>query len=147
MADSAKAVLVDGTGMVAGRLASNVAKMLLQGTRVSIVNCENIMISGTRSNIIKEYRDFLEISSILNPKHGPYHPRRPDTIIARMIRGMLPRKKPSGKTALGRLRTYIGTPKGVKSLERVELQKARITRPSANYTTVGELGSTVGWTK
>lgn len=147
MADSAKAVLVDGTGMVAGRLASNVAKMLLQGTRVSIVNCENIMISGTRSNIIKEYRDFLEISSILNPKHGPYHPRRPDTIIARMIRGMLPRKKPSGKTALGRLRTYIGTPKGVKSLERVELQKARITRQSANYTTVGELGSTVGWTK
>jgi len=147
LADSAKAVLVDGTGMVAGRLASNVAKMLLQGTRVSIVNCENIMISGTRSNIIKEYRDFLEISSILNPKHGPYHPRRPDTIIARMIRGMLPRKKPSGKTALGRLRTYIGTPKGVKSLERVELQKARITRPSANYTTVGELGSTVGWTK
>jgi len=147
LADSAKAVLVDGTGMVAGRLASNVAKMLLQGTRVSIVNCENIMISGTRSNIIKEYRDFLEISSILNPKHGPYHPRRPDTIIARMIRGMLPRKKPSGKTALGRLRTYIGTPKGVKSLERVELQKARITRPSANYTAVGELGSTVGWTK
>lgn len=147
MADSPKAVLVDGTGMIAGRLASNVAKMLLRGTRVSIVNCENIMISGTRSSIIREYRDFLEISSILNPKHGPYHPRRPDTIIARMIRGMLPRKKPSGKTALGRLRTYIGTPKGVKSLERVELQRARITRPSANYTTVGELGRTVGWTK
>ncbi len=140
-------MVVDGTDLVAGRLASNVAKMLLQGTRVSIVNCEKIMISGSRSNIIGEYRDFLEIASILNPKHGPYHPRRPDTIIARMIRGMLPRKKPSGKTALSRLRTYIGTPREIKSLKRVELQKARITRSSANYTTMADLGRTVGWTE
>ena len=49
-------VVIDGTDMIAGRLASNVAKLLIQGKRVSIVNCENIMISGTRSNIIKEYR-------------------------------------------------------------------------------------------
>jgi len=149
LADGAKAaqVVVDGTDLIAGRLASNVAKMLLQGTRVSVVNCENVMISGSRSSIIKEYRGFLEISSILNPKHGPYHPRRPDTIIARMIRGMLPRKKPSGKTALSRLRTYIGTPREVKSLERIELQKAKITRTSANYTTMADLGRTVGWTE
>jgi len=149
LAEGAKTaqVVVDGTDLIAGRLASNVAKMLLRGTRVSVVNCENVMISGSRSSIIREYRDFLEISSILNPKHGPYHPRRPDTIIARMIRGMLPRKKPSGKTALGRLRTYIGTPKEVKSLERVELQKAKITRTSASYTTMADLGRTVGWTE
>ena len=140
-------VVVDGTDLVAGRLASSVAKMLLRGTRVSIVNCENVMISGTRGNVIGEYRKFLEISSILNPKHGPYHPRRPDTIIARMIRGMLPRKKPSGKTALARLRTYIGTPRGVKSLQRVELQRARITKASANYVTMAELGRAVGWTE
>ena len=140
-------VIVDGTGLVAGRLASNVAKMLLQGTRVSIVNCENVMISGTRSNIIREYRDFLKIASILNPKHGPFHPRRPDTMVARMIRGMLPRKKPSGKTALSRLRTYIGTPKNIGSLDRVELQKARVTRAPANYTTMADLGRTIGWTE
>lgn len=139
-------VIVDGTDLVAGRLASHVAKMLLQGTRVTVINCEKIMISGTRSNIISEYRDFLEIASVLNPKHGPFHPRRPDTIIARMIRGMLPRKKPSGKTALSRLRTYIGTPSGTGSLERVELQKARITRPASTYVTMADLGRTVGWT-
>ena len=78
-----------------------------KGNRVSIVNCEKIMISGTRSNIIKEYRDFLEISSILNPKHGPFHPRRPDTMITKMIRGMLPHgKKPSGVEAHKRLRAH-----------------------------------------
>ena len=140
-------VVVDGTNYIAGRLASNVAKLLLEGKRVSIVNCEKIMISGKRSSIIKEYRDFLEISSILNPKHGPFHPRRPDTIIARMIRGMLPREKPSGKTAHSRLRTYIGTPKEVKPLQRIELKKAQITRSSANYTTMADLGRTIGWTE
>lgn len=143
----ASSVVVDGAGLVAGRLASSVAKMLLQGRHVWIVNCERIMISGSRSNIIKEYRDFLEISSILNPKHGPYHPRRPDTIIARMIRGMLPRKKPSGKAALGRLRTHIGTPRNARSFARIELPKARITRSPSSYTTMADLGRTIGWTE
>ncbi|MFN3654210.1 MAG: 50S ribosomal protein L13, partial [Candidatus Nitrosotenuis sp.] len=87
-------IVVDGTNLLAGRLGSNVAKMLLQGNRVSIVNCEKVMISGSKRNIIQNYKDFLSIASILHPEHGPYHPRRPDTIIAKMIRGMLPRKKP-----------------------------------------------------
>ncbi len=142
-----KPIVVDATDHIAGRLASNVAKLLLKGNRVSIINCENIMISGNRSNIIKEYREFLEIASILHPEHGPYHPRRPDTIITRMIRGMLPRKKPSGLTAHKRLRAYIGSPKELKGIERIQFEKAKITRSSANYTTMANLGETVGWTK
>lgn len=140
-------IVVDATDHIAGRLASNVAKLLLKGNRVSIVNCEKIMISGTRSNIIKEYRDFLKIASIIHPEHGPYHPRRPDTMMTRMIRGMLPRKKPSGKTAHSRLRAYIGTPKDLRSFEKTQFGKAKITRPSANYTTMANLGETIGWTK
>ena len=142
-----KPIVVDATDHIAGRLASNVAKLLLKGNRVSIINCEKIMISGNRSNIIKEYRDFLEISSILHPEHGPYHPRRPDTIITRMIRGMLPRKKPSGKTAHSRLRAYIGAPKNLKAFEKIQFEKAKITKSSANYTTMANLGETIGWTK
>ena len=142
-----KPMVVDATDHIAGRLSSNVAKLLLKGNRVSIVNCEKIMISGTRSNIIKEYRDFLEISSILHPKHGPFHPRRPDTIMKRMIRGMLPRKKPSGLTAHKRLRTYIGSPKELSSFERIQFEKAKIKRSASNYTTMGELGRTIGWTE
>ncbi len=142
-----KPIVVDATDHIAGRLASNVAKLLLQGNRVSIVNCEKIMISGSRSSIIKEYRDFLKISSILHPKHGPFHPRRPDTIITRMIRGMLPREKPSGIAAHKRLRAYIGTPKELKPFEIAQFEKAKITKSSANYTTMSELGRTIGWTE
>jgi len=140
-------IVVDGTNLIAGRLSSHVAKLLLKGNRVSIVNCEEIMLSGTRSNIIKEYKDFLKIASIIHPDHGPFHPRRPDTIITRMIRGMLPRKKPSGITAHKRLRAYIGSPKQLKSLKKIQFDKARITRSTSNYTTMAELGRTIGWTE
>jgi large subunit ribosomal protein L13 len=80
----------------------------------------------------------------LHPEHGPYHPRRPDTIIAKMIRGMLPRKKPSGQVALKRLRTYIGVPSQFRSAKKIVLDKAKITRASANYTSMAELAREVG---
>lgn len=139
-------IVVDGTNLIAGRLCSNVAKLLLQGNKVSIVNCENIMISGTRKNILGEYKKFLEIASILHPKHGPYHPRRPDTIISRMVRGMLPRKKTSGQDALKRLRAYIGVPNELKSFEKIQFDNAKIRKSNAYYTSMAELGRNIGWT-
>lgn len=140
-------IVIDATDHIAGRLSSNVAKLLIKGNRVSIVNCDKIMISGTRRNIISEYRDFLEINSINHWKHGPKHPRRPDTIMKKMIRGMLPKEKPSGKEAHKRLRTYIGSPKEVKSLKKIKFEKAMIKKSSSNYTTMADLGRTVGWTE
>ncbi len=140
-------IVVDATDHIAGRLASNVAKLLLKGNHVSIINCENIMISGSRRNIIQEYRNFLEIASILHPEHGPYHPRRPDTIISRIVRGMLPRKKSSGQSAHDRLRTYIGAPRELKSFKKIQFEKAKIKKSSANYTTMADLGRTIGWTE
>ncbi len=140
-------IVVDGTNLIAGRLSSCVAKLLLEGNRVSVINCENIMISGHRKNIVEEYKQFLEIASILHPKHGPFHPRRPDTIISRMIRGMLPRDKPSGKSALARLRAYMGVPHDLTSFKKIQFDDAKIRKSAANYITMEELAKTVGWTK
>ena len=147
MDDVMRHIVVDSTDHVAGRLASYAAKMLLDGNRVTLVNCEKIMVSGTRSNIIQEHRDFLEIASILHPKHGPFHPRRPDTIMERMVRGMLPRKKSSGRAAHKRLRTYIGVPRDVKSLKKTRVENAQIRRPASTYTTMADIGRTIGWTE
>ncbi len=138
-------IIVDGTNLIAGRLCSHVAKLLLEGNSVAIVNSENIMISGNRKSIIEAYRKFLEIASINNPKFGPFHPRRPDTIITKMVRGMLPKKKSSGKTALKRLRAYLGVPNELRSLTRTQFDDAKIRKPSPYYTSVGELGRMVGW--
>ena len=144
--DLSKPIVVDGTNLIAGRVCSNVAKLLRKGNRVSIVNCEKIMISGKKASIIGEYEDFLKIHSIIHPQHGPFHPRRPDTIIKRMIRGMLPKEKPSKKTDLARLRTYIGVPKETKAFEKIQFEKAKITKASSRYTTMAELSKRVGGT-
>ena len=142
---TSRPIVIDGTNHIAGRLSSNVAKLLLQGNRVAVINSEKIMISGRKKNIVNEYKKFLEISSILHPKHGPFHPRRPDTVLSRMVRGMLPRDKPSGKKALSRLRVYVGVPKDVKSLEKTQFEKSMIRKSSASYTTMGDLGRNIGW--
>lgn len=137
-------IIVDGTNMIAGRLCSHVAKLLINGNRVSIVNTENVMLSGDRDAIIKSYRKFLEIASINNPKFGPFHPRRPDTMITKMVRGMLP-KKPSGKTAFKRLRAYLGVPNELKSMTTTQFEDAKIRKSSPYYTSMGDLGKLVGW--
>ena len=141
-------VVVDATNHIAGRLSSNVAKLLLQGQRVTVVNCEKIMMSGKRETQIREYREFLEINSIINYKHGPVHYRRPDTMMAKMIRQMLPfDRKPSGKLAFARLRTYIGAPNNTKPIEKIQFEKALITRAASNYTPLAEICRVIGWTE
>ncbi len=144
--DLSKPMVVDGTNLIAGRLASNVAKLLRKGNRVSIVNCDKIMMSGRKAKIIGEYEDFLRIHSIIHPQHGPFHPRRPDTIMKRMIRGMLPTEKPSRKTDLARLRTYIGVPREVKGIEKIQFEKAKNRNDSSKYTTMAELSRYIGGT-
>ena len=142
--DLSKPIVVDGTNLIAGRVCSNVAKLLRKGNRVSIINCDKIMISGKKSSIIGEYEDFLKISSIIHPRHGPFHPRRPATIIKRMIRGLLPKEKPSKKTDLARLRTYIGVPNEVRGFEKIQFENSKITRVSSRYTTMSELSRYIG---
>ncbi|PBO83619.1 MAG: hypothetical protein COB91_02670, partial [Nitrosopumilales archaeon] len=65
---TSRPLVIDGTDHIAGRLSSNVAKLLLQGNRVTVVNSEKIMISGRKKSIVGEYKQFLKISSILHPK-------------------------------------------------------------------------------
>ena len=142
---SPQTIIVDGTNLIAGRLCSHVAKLLIKGNRVSIVNSENIMISGDRNAIIEEYRKFLEVASINNPTFGPFHPRRPDTIISKMVRGMLPKNKPSAQIALKKLRAYLGVPNELRSKKTIQFDDSKIRRPSPYYTTLGELGKMVGW--
>jgi len=113
-----------------------------------VVNCEKIMMSGKRETQIREYREFLEINSIINYKHGPVHYRRPDTMMAKMIRQMLPfDRKPSGKLAFARLRTYIGAPNDTKPIEKIQFEKALITRAASNYTPLAEICRVIGWTE
>ena len=58
---TSRPIVIDGTNHIAGRLSSNVAKLLLQGNRVTVINSEKIMISGKKNSIMNEYNQFLKI--------------------------------------------------------------------------------------
>jgi large subunit ribosomal protein L13 len=138
-------VIVDATGCIAGRICSRVSKLLLKGNRVSVVNSENAMLSGDRYMTINLYKEYLEISSVTNPIHGPFHPRRPDTILTRMVRGMIPKTKASGIEAFRRLRVYIGVPEELKNKKTEVIHDAKITRAPSKYTSIGEVAKEIGW--
>jgi large subunit ribosomal protein L13 len=140
-----KQIVIDAANCISGRICSHVSKLLLQGNRVTIVNAEKAMLSGQRYKTIQLYKEHLEINSVTNPIHGPFHPRRPDTILTKMVRGMIPKRKSSGIDAFKRLRVYIGIPESLKNSEMNYYDDSKITKPSSYYITVGEVAKEIGW--
>ncbi|NOJ27331.1 MAG: 50S ribosomal protein L13 [Nitrososphaera sp.] len=126
-------------------MCSHVSKLLLQGNRVSIVNAEKAMLSGNRYKTIEQYKEHLEINSVTNPIHGPFHPRRPDTILTKMVRGMVPKQKTRGIEAFKHLRVYIGIPEEMKNVKMQSFEDSKITRAESFYITVGEMSKQIGW--
>lgn len=103
-------VIIDGTNTILGRLASKIAKMLIQGNNVHLINAEKIIVSGSPKKIIDNYVQKRRLQHKGTPEYSPKWPRFPDLMVRRVIRGMLPFKKAKGKTAFKRLKVYIGKP-------------------------------------
>jgi large subunit ribosomal protein L13 len=141
---SNNAIIVDAKGLILGRLASNVAKLLLQGEAVIILNAEKAVISGKKQQIVQEAKTFLEVG---HPRKGPLHPRRPDKIVSRTVRGMLPRRKAKGVEAYKRLRVYLGAPSKFGDEKIQTIPEASAHKLKSPYITVGELAKEIGaWT-
>ena len=79
------------------------------GKKVAIVNAELAFVTGNKIALVRKYRTRLNLQEKENPEHSPYWPRRPDMLVRRVVRGMLPyHKKPSGKTAYRNLQGLHG---------------------------------------
>jgi len=136
-------IVVDASNHILGRLASFVAKKLLEGYRVFIVNAEKAVISCTsRESIVKEWKDFLEVGRY---RAGPLHPRRPDRILLRAVRGMLPYRTDRGRRAYKRLKVYIGFPEELKSYRVLEIPEAKADKLRCRFITLAELAKEIGW--
>ncbi|MEM3712130.1 MAG: 50S ribosomal protein L13 [Thermoproteota archaeon] len=135
---SEKVLIVDATNQILGRMCSMIAKKLLEGYRVHVVNVEKARISGSKHSFIREYVEFLDIKSVRNPKHTPVHPRNPATYVRRVVRGMLPMDKKKGVNALRRLRVYIGNPGNLKG-QPVRFEEADATRLGVRSFSLSEL--------
>jgi large subunit ribosomal protein L13 len=112
---------IDANDKVLGRLASMIAKQLLNGESVHVVNAEKAVILGDESANVKL---FQEKRSRGDPYHGPFYPKRPDLIFKRVVRGMLPYKIARGREALKRLKVFISVPEEIKDKEFTEIKGA-----------------------
>lgn len=146
--DFSKYVVYDAKDKVLGRLASTVAKELLNGKNVAIINAEKAFISGNKLKIAKRYRTRLNLQEKENPEHSPYWPRRPDMLVRRIVRGMLPyHKKPSGRAAYKRLMVFSGVPKELNGFKAIEIETKKPKSVYAGYVYIDELSRLLGYTK
>jgi large subunit ribosomal protein L13 len=136
---------IDATGHIAGRLCSKVASEIIRGRRIVVLNAELALLSGKRATVIEAWKQKLELGSKVNPIYGPLHPRRPDNIMWRMVRGMVPKEKAKGTEGLKRVRFYMGVPAKYTGVKLTKIDEALATRPLPMYTTIADLAHNIGW--
>jgi len=135
-------MIINAENLIMGRIATYAAKQSLLGEKVFIVNCEKAIITGNRKEIINS---FLEKIRRGNPFKGPYYPRRPDMIMRRTIRGMLPRRKTKGRDAYKNVICYLGIPETLKNEKMISLDNANINRlKTLKYLYLKEISRVLG---
>lgn len=133
---------IDADGLILGRMASQVAKRLLNGEELVVVNAEKAVLSGKRKSKVAEAKQFLEVGA---PMRGPFHYRRPDRILRKTVRGMLPYAQPKGKSAYSRLKVFMGIPLALKTQPLETFESAKAKKLKGPRLTLLELAKEVGW--
>jgi len=134
-------MIIDGTDLVLGRLASNVAKKALLGEKIIIVNCENVILTGTKENIIAEYKRFRDMGYVYK---GPFMSKFPDRIVRRTIRGMLPHKKSRGRDAFKNIMCFMGTPLKYKHEKIETIEQAKLKQTVIKYISLKVVCNAIG---
>ena len=131
--------IIDASECILGRLASSIAKELLNGEQVHIINAEMAVVSGTKDRVFGEY---IEKRKLNHPRKGPYYPRMPHMMLKRAVRGMIPYQKPRGREAFKRLKVDVGKPDSVNG--KIEFVDGAKMNKSTKYITLGEVSKVLG---
>lgn len=132
--------VIDATGASAGRLATHIAKRLLDGEEVHVVNAEKATVSGTKESVMERYNFKRDIGT---RRKGPYFPRVPHLMMKRTVRGMLNYQElPSHRAAYKRLKAYIGVPDELSDKPAIRVESARST--AQRSLTFGQIATRLG---
>ncbi len=131
--------IIDANGATLGRLSTSVAKRLLNGEEIVVVNSEKAIISGKKSSLKEAYKHKREQGTY---RKGAFYPRMPDRIVKRTIRGMIPYQTPHGRSAFKRLKCYAGVPREFEGqkFEVIETAKKQLVE----YMTIDEISKSLG---
>jgi len=134
-------IIYDAENQILGRLASVIAKQLLKGEKVFVVNSEKAVLSGKPRSKIEFY---LKRRRSGDPFHGSFFPRQPDKIFGRTVRGMVPWHKPKGRKAYKNLKVFIGLPEEFKNKKLEKVKNADASKLKIKYITLEELSIALG---
>ena len=116
--------IIDGKGARLGRLASYAAKEALKGEEITILNCEQIIISGNKKNIEQSFHE--KRSRVGSSQKGPKHSKTSEKIVKRTIRGMLPEHRfGRGKQVFKKIKCYSGIPKEFQESKTIKAGKEK----------------------
>lgn len=135
--------IYNGDNMILGRLAARVAKDALLGEEVTVVNCEKIIVSGSKETNFA--RATQKRGRYGHPHRSQTHSRLPDRWVRRTIRGMLPWKQARGKEAFKLVSCHVGVPADLAGKELITLKDSAMSKlPNLKYQTIGEICSHIG---
>ena len=137
-------IIIDAEHALLGRLASYAAKKALEGDEITILNAEKVVVSGTKERVLNEVRRKLRTRTLGSVDKSPTHPRRPDTYVRRVIRGMLPWKKPKGKEAFRRIKVFIGVPEEFGDERPIKLGGTDSAKLKCSMITIMDLVKEIG---
>ena len=118
--------IIDGSGAVLGRLASYAAKESLKGEEIAVVNCDEIIITGTKTDIKENFEE--KRTKVGSQQSGPKISRDIEKMVKRTIRGMLPnpRYEGVGRNAFKKIKCYKGVPKEFESAKKIEMKSDKL---------------------
>ncbi|MHA1267659.1 MAG: 50S ribosomal protein L13 [Candidatus Helarchaeota archaeon] len=139
--------IIDANGLILGRLASKVAKLLLLGEKIIVINAEKAVISGNKKERIKRYKDRQNIRTHYNPIKGPFWYKTPSQLVRRTIRGMLPWKNDRGRRAYKNLKVFMGIPEELQiKQDQIEtFSEISTENLKGTYIEVLELAKEIGY--
>ncbi len=135
-------MIINGSNMILGRLATFAAKMALEGELVTILNCDSVVVTGPKKSTIQKFKQKIDMG---HPYHGPFYPKLPDRIVKRAIRGMLSYKQERGRKALKRIKCYAGVPENFANAKTENVPNADAMKlRTLNFMTLRNISKYLG---
>jgi large subunit ribosomal protein L13 len=130
--------IIDGTGLLLGRVCSYAAKAALMGDDINIVNCEKIVISGDKKRVLANEK--VRRSRKSYPLKSAKFSRLPQKYVKRAVRGMLPYKKERGLNAFNKIKCHTGIPAEFADQKMEIVAGAELKKlPNLKYISVQEI--------
>lgn len=134
--------VINGEQMLLGRVGSIVAKSALLGEEVALVNCEKLMVTGSKRSILDRQRIMADRKG--KPTKGVFYERRPDFFVRKIIRHMLP-PNPRGRAAYKKIKCYISVPKQFETSKMEAFKFAHVNKiPNLKYMSIADICRSMG---